>query len=128
MIFRFDQVKKLLDAAKDQSCVNCGVRDGTVVAAHYTGLRANLRARAGHKPHDLCVADLCHKCHYQFDVGGGGATFREKNRQVRAVLVQHNQDAAVDQGVIEGIPNEDQPIYFVGAIQPEGKLSKPCST
>ena len=22
----------------------------------------------GHKPHDICVADLCHKCHKAFDL------------------------------------------------------------
>ena len=37
--------KKLLDAARDQSCVNCGVRDGTVVAAHYTDLEQLVRER-----------------------------------------------------------------------------------
>lgn len=60
--------KKLLNAAKDQSCVNCGVRDGTVVAAHITGLRAQQFGKGrGIKPHDLCVADLCMRCHSMFD-------------------------------------------------------------
>ena len=31
-----------------------------MVAAHYTGLRSGLLGKGtGHKPHDLCVADLC---------------------------------------------------------------------
>jgi hypothetical protein len=103
--------KKLLDAARDQSCVNCGVRDGTVVAAHYTGLRANLLGKGtGHKPHDLCVADLCHKCHYQFDVGGGGATFEKKIDKSEQFLfnIIKTLMRRVDQGVIsiKGYDNE----------------------
>jgi hypothetical protein len=61
--------KKLLNGARDQSCVNCGARDGTVVAAHYQGMRSHLLGKGtGHKPHDICVADLCHKCHRAFDL------------------------------------------------------------
>jgi len=103
--------KKLLDAAKDQSCVNCGVRDGTVVAAHYTGLRAHLLGKGtGHKPHDLVIADLCHKCHYQFDVGGGGATFEKKIDKSEQFLfnVVKTLIRRIDQGVItiEGMKDE----------------------
>jgi len=60
--------KKLLSSANGEACVNCGVNDGTVVAAHYQGLRANLLGKGkSTKPHDLCVADLCSKCHSSFD-------------------------------------------------------------
>lgn len=60
--------KKLLNAANGQRCVNCGVKDDTVVSAHYQGLRANLLGKGkGQKPHDLCVADLCQSCHRKFD-------------------------------------------------------------
>jgi hypothetical protein len=60
--------RKYLAGAKDQSCVNCGANDGTVVAAHYQGLRSNLLGKGrGIKPHDLCVADLCRTCHESFD-------------------------------------------------------------
>ena len=60
--------KPMLAAAKGQACVNCGRNDGTVVSAHYTGLRAHqLGKGTGHKPHDLCVADLCRNCHESFD-------------------------------------------------------------
>jgi hypothetical protein len=44
------------------------VRDGTVVAAHYQGFRSYALGKSkGCKPHDLAVADLCHKCHALFD-------------------------------------------------------------
>jgi len=60
--------KKLLTGANDQRCVNCGVKDDTVVAAHYQGIRAQLLGKGkGIKPHDLCVADLCADCHRKFD-------------------------------------------------------------
>jgi hypothetical protein len=60
--------KKLLSAARGESCVNCGKRDETVVAAHYQGLRSHTYGKGkGQKPHDIFVADLCHKCHAQFD-------------------------------------------------------------
>ena len=60
--------KKLLNAAKGQRCVNCGVKDDTVVSAHYLGLRASLLGKGkAEKPHDLCVADLCASCHQKFD-------------------------------------------------------------
>lgn len=60
--------KPMLDAARDESCVVCGARDGTVVAAHYTGMRAHALGKGtGCKPHDLFIADLCHRCHTKFD-------------------------------------------------------------
>jgi len=60
--------KKLRNGARDQSCVNCGRSDGTVVSAHYTGLRSyQLGKGRGIKPHDICCADLCYKCHSAFD-------------------------------------------------------------
>ena len=58
----------MLEAARDQSCVNCGAMDGTVVAAHYQGMRSQQFGKGtGLKPHDLCIADLCSKCHRLFD-------------------------------------------------------------
>lgn len=69
----------MLAGAKGQSCVNCGVSDGTVVAAHYNGLRSHILGRGtGHKPHDLCVADLCSRCHRKFDVEFGADSFEKK--------------------------------------------------
>ena len=60
--------RKYLDAAKDQACVCCGRRDGTVVACHYQGLRAQALGKGtGIKPHDIAVAWLCSTCHAKFD-------------------------------------------------------------
>lgn len=103
--------KALLDGARDQACVNCGARDGTVVAAHYTGLRSSLLGKGtGHKPHDLCVADLCHKCHYSFDVAGGGKSFEQKIDKSEQFLFNIIKTIMrrVDQGVvkIEGLKDD----------------------
>ena len=60
--------KKLLDAARDKSCVYCGATNGTTVACHIQGLRAQEFGKGkGIKPHDLLTADLCAKCHQEFD-------------------------------------------------------------
>lgn len=59
--------RKLLDLARDQSCVMCGSDDGTVVAAH-----SNLQEHGkgmGHKAHDAMHAWLCHSCHAELDQG-----------------------------------------------------------
>ena len=103
--------KPMLDGAKAQSCVNCGAADGTVVAAHYNGIRSYRFGRGtGHKPHDLCVADLCHKCHYRFDVGFDGSSHEkkvDKSEQFLFLIIQ-TLIRRIDQGVIsiKGYDNE----------------------
>ena len=60
--------KALLNGARDQSCVNCGAMDNTVVACHYQGMRSSHYGKGmGKKPDDIFVADLCSKCHRAFD-------------------------------------------------------------
>lgn len=60
--------KKLMRAARGRSCVNCGACDGTVVRAHYTGMRQHAFGKGkGIKGHDLIGADLCQRCHASFD-------------------------------------------------------------
>lgn len=59
--------KKLRDAANDQPCVRCGIK-GTVVLAHYTGLRQHEHGKGrGIKCDDWLGADLCMACHQYFD-------------------------------------------------------------
>ena len=73
--------KKLLSSARGESCVNCGARDDTVISAHYQGLRSSSYGKGkGQKPHDILVADLCHKCHTAFDQYdyGEGDDFQKK--------------------------------------------------
>lgn len=60
--------RAMLNGARDQACVHCGVRDGTVVAAHYQGMRSTLYGKGKSiKPSDLMIADLCGRCHSLFD-------------------------------------------------------------
>ena len=54
--------------ARDQSCVRCGADDGTVVLAHYTGIRQHSLGKGrGIKCSDIAGAHLCHACHLFFD-------------------------------------------------------------
>jgi hypothetical protein len=62
------QSRKLLDAARGQSCALCGNDDGTVVAAHYSGLYSSALGKGmGQKAWDVCAAHLCHRCHTDLD-------------------------------------------------------------
>lgn len=60
--------ERLRQAAKGQACVRCGVEDGTVVLAHYTGAR-RLSYQQRTKSHDLVGAHLCLLCHQHMDTG-----------------------------------------------------------
>lgn len=57
--------KKLLDSAKGMPCQNCGIQDGTVVAAHSNQYRDG--RGMGIKAKDFRIAYLCSKCHYLVD-------------------------------------------------------------
>jgi hypothetical protein len=59
--------KRLLEAARELSCQNCGRMDGTVVAAHSNQLRDG-KGR-GIKAHDFRIASLCFTCHSELDQG-----------------------------------------------------------
>ena len=62
--------KKLRNLARDcPICMCCGKpNDGTIVAAHYTGLRQQEFGKGmGQKCTDTATAYLCHECHTKFD-------------------------------------------------------------
>jgi hypothetical protein len=60
--------KKYLHAANGESCIRCGTDDGTIVSAHYTGIRQHTYGKGrGIKCDDLATADLCQACHTYFD-------------------------------------------------------------
>jgi len=59
--------RKLLDACRELPCQNCGISDGTVVAAHSNQLKDG-KGR-GLKAHDYRIASLCYKCHMELDQG-----------------------------------------------------------
>jgi hypothetical protein len=61
-------MNKLRNAARGQSCVRCGVQDGTVILAHYSGPHQHKFGKGtGIKGHDAAAADLCVDCHRFFD-------------------------------------------------------------
>ena len=55
---------KLLRLAEGQSCVECGIRDGTVVSAHSTNGKG-----MGIKASDATLMFLCYRCHTEYDQG-----------------------------------------------------------
>ena len=55
---------KLLRLAEGQSCVECGIRDGTVVSAH-----SNNGKGLGIKASDATLMFLCYRCHTEYDQG-----------------------------------------------------------
>jgi len=59
--------RKLLDLVREFPCQNCGMSDGTVVAAHSNQLRDG-KGR-GLKAHDYRIASLCFACHVELDQG-----------------------------------------------------------
>lgn len=59
--------KKLLNLARDQSCISCGADDGTVVWAHANG--GEWGKGMGIKSHDCMGMFLCSICHHQLDQG-----------------------------------------------------------
>jgi hypothetical protein len=59
--------RKLLDAARDQPCMHCGMQDGTIVAAHSNWSRHGKGMSI--KAHDCFIAFLCSSCHHEIDQG-----------------------------------------------------------
>ena len=57
--------KLILDLAHEAPCQNCGMIDGTVVAAHSNQQRDG--KGTGIKAQDYRVAYLCHRCHSYVD-------------------------------------------------------------
>jgi len=58
---------KLLEIVRESPCQECGVSDGTVVAAHSNQLRDG--KGKGIKASDYRIAALCFKCHFELDQG-----------------------------------------------------------
>lgn len=58
---------KLLKAVASLPCQNCGIDDGTTVAAHSNQLRHG-KGRSL-KAHDWAVCSLCYSCHSELDQG-----------------------------------------------------------
>jgi len=70
-------MSKLREAARDQPCVLCNRNDGTVVLAHYTGVRRLAYGGGfGIKVNDLVGAHLCSYCHHAMDTAS-----REKDQK-----------------------------------------------
>jgi hypothetical protein len=58
---------KLRDSARDETCVNCGIQDGTVVLAHLPMM--GIADGGSSKCDDFVSAYLCGRCHHDADHG-----------------------------------------------------------
>ena len=56
--------RKLLNLAKGMPCVECGIEDETIVAAH-----SNQGKGMGIKASDSTIMFLCYRCHTELDCG-----------------------------------------------------------
>jgi hypothetical protein len=59
--------KKLTEIVRKLPCQQCGIEDGTVIAAHSNQLRDG--KGTGIKAHDYRIAALCNLCHMGLDQG-----------------------------------------------------------
>ena len=72
--------RKYLDRIRNLPCQLCGVDDGTIVPAHYSGIYSQQLGKGmGQKSSDHCVAALCHPCHESMD------KYTDGNTDARAV-------------------------------------------
>jgi hypothetical protein len=93
-------MSKLREASRDQSCIRCGKRDGTIVGAHYTGTRRlALGGGFGKKCHDLFIADLCFECHREMDTVRNKETKWEHSEEFLFLIVQ-TIGRRLEQGII----------------------------
>ena len=62
--------------------MNCDAQDGTIVRAHYSGIRQHQYGKGrGIKGHDLIAADLCYRCHQSFDSYANATTEIDRSEQ-----------------------------------------------
>lgn len=92
--------RKLLDAAKGEPCIACGADDGTVVAAHYSGMGSHgLGKGTGTKVSDIAAAHLCHRCHTEMDSYAQGNT--TERSQVFLMLILKTIVKLAENGTIK---------------------------
>lgn len=65
--FEYVRSLSLLCACRAIPCQNCGVDDGSVVAAH-SNSEEHGKGRSV-KSSDIYIASLCHRCHMELDQG-----------------------------------------------------------
>ena len=68
--------KKLLRSAENQSCVNCGASDGTIVSCHIRSVEFG--SGTGIKAPDYFTVHLCHDCHSYMDGRDGRLSSDDK--------------------------------------------------
>lgn len=112
--FRSDALR---NAAQGRSCIRCGVVDGTVVYAHYTGVRQQSFGKGmGTKCHDIHGADLCMCCHSYFDQYQGCNGSQESKVSLSEEFlycVSKTQERNINEGVLLVSGKVDGPIKAI---------------
>lgn len=63
-------MSRITQSARDEACVRCGRKDGTICARHYNGVRQLALGKGrGNKCHDMASAELCEQCDRLFAEG-----------------------------------------------------------
>jgi hypothetical protein len=81
--------RRLLDMARDQACVMCGSRDGTIVAAH-SNLLEHGKGRSI-KADDGMSAWLCYRCHTEYDQGSSMSKAEKRDFILTAICKTYQQ-------------------------------------
>ena len=88
---------KLLKLARGQSCVSCGIEDGTVVWAHANGYEWG--KGMGIKSHDCMGMMLCAECHARLDQGS--LWNREQKREFTYRMICKTHIRLWEQGMVK---------------------------
>lgn len=89
--------KKLRDSARDESCVECGAQDGTVVWAHSNG--SEFGKGMGIKASDAAGFYCCARCHSEHDQGRQFSKEEKRQREYR--WIAKSLVRAIEKGVLK---------------------------
>jgi uncharacterized Fe-S cluster-containing radical SAM superfamily protein len=92
----------LRELARGQSCIRCNRDDGTIVLAHYTGVRrGEFGGGLGIKVHDAVGAELCSICHHWFDTGSKDKELRWEVSEEFLAMVALTWIRRMERGVVK---------------------------
>jgi ribosome-binding protein aMBF1 (putative translation factor) len=106
-------------SAKDKSCVNCGVDDGTIAQCHYTGIRQHqLGKGTGIKCDHAATAEFCYKCHVSFDQPEQRKSITASKAFLAGIIKTHARRHGVDfMPNLTGLSEEKAEAYLFSIVQ-----------
>tara|TARA_R100000781_G_scaffold2273_2_gene3693 strand:- start:2324 stop:2626 length:303 start_codon:yes stop_codon:yes gene_type:complete len=88
------QHKGYLNWVASLACINCGIKDETIVAHHLKGCYAPLSGGMGRKANDYFTMPLCFKCHDKLHKGD------EDLRETQPYRIMQTLDRAFKEKII----------------------------